>query len=159
MLSINGFICVHIFHGLMKAIRDNNLLFIRLFPDELLIDTLIDACKKHNIQTAVVISAIGQLKDVTLGYFKKKGDYCPDSLKNTYELLQISGNIILKDDAYIPHLHVILGDEQKKVIGGHLLNAVVETTNEIVLLLSSIPLKREMSEHTGLNELIIPTET
>ena len=159
MLSINGFICVHIFHGLMKAILDNNLLFIRLFPNETLIDCLIDICKEKDIQTAVVISAIGQLKDITLGYFKEKGNYCQESFKKTYELIHMSGNIILHHDTYIPHLHVMIGDEQKKVIGGHLFKAIVQVTNEIVLLRSTAPLKREMSELTGLNELIIPPQT
>lgn len=159
MLSINGFICVHIFHGLMKAILDNNLLFIRLFPNESIMECLIDICREQDIQTALVISAIGQLKDITLGYFKEKGDYCQESFNKTYELIHLSGNIIRHHDTYIPHLHVMIGNEQKKVIGGHLFKAIVQVTNEIVLLLSTSPLKRELSEITGLHELIIPHQT
>jgi len=128
----------------MKAIRDNNLFFI---------------CKENKIQTAVVVSGIGQLKDITLGYFKEKGHYCEESFENTYELVHLSGTIIHQDDTYIPHLHVTLADKRKQVIGGHLIKGIVETTNEIVLLVSSVPLKREISVKTGLNELIIPTET
>lgn len=143
----------------MKTIQKNNIIFIRLFPDEDIINALLDACKKHQVQTAIVLSGVGQLKHITLGYFKEKGDYTPQSFKKAHELLHISGTIIKQDDKYIPHLHVVLGNEQKMVIGGHLLNAKVEVTNEIMLLKSDAPLKRILSTDTGLHELIIPDET
>ena len=143
----------------MKTVQENNLIFIRLFPNESVINCLLDACKKYQVQTAVVISGIGQLKDITLGYFKEKGNYTPETFSKPHELLNLSGNIIFNKDTYLPHIHVVLGNEKKQVIGGHLIEGFVEVTNEIVLIRSSAKLKRKNSVETGLNELIIPSET
>lgn len=147
------------FHDSMKTIQKDNIIFIRLFPNENIIDKLLNACKKHQVQTAIVISGVGQLKHITLGYFKGKGDYAPQSFEKIHELLHISGTIIKQDDKYIAHLHVVLGDEQKMTVGGHLLNAKVEMTNEIILLISNTLLKRRLSKNTGLYELILTDET
>jgi uncharacterized protein len=143
----------------MKTTQKDNIIFIRLFPNEDIIENILDACEKHQVRTAVVLSAVGQLKDITLGYYKEKGNYTPQSFKEAHELLHISGTIIKQEDKYIPHLHVTLGNEQKMVLGGHLLKAKVEVTNEIVLLSSDALLKRRLCEENGLQELILPDAT
>jgi len=38
--------------------------------------------QKHNIDSGVIISGIGQFEKVELGYFKCKGDYSHEVLKN-----------------------------------------------------------------------------
>jgi predicted DNA-binding protein with PD1-like motif len=143
----------------MKTIQEENLIIIRLYPNERIIDCLIDACKKYHIQTAIVLSGIGQIKQISIGYFKEKGNYMPETFPTPHELLQLSGTIISHDDTHIPHLHVLLGDEHKQVIGGHLIDGIVEITNEIILMTSKIHLERKHSVITGLYELIIPDET
>ncbi len=143
----------------MKTIQENNLIFIRLFPNEDIINSLIEVCKKYQIQTAFVLSAIGQLKHSTIGYFKEKGKYVSESFPTPHELLNLSGTIINQEDTYISHLHVVLGNDKMQAMGGHLIDGVVEVTNEIVLMTSSIPLKRRQSLQTGLSDLIIPEET
>lgn len=143
----------------MKTIRDNNLIFIRLFSNEDLINCIIDACKKYNTQTAIVLSAIGQLKQSVIGYYKVKDNYIEKTVQTPHELLSLSGNIVSYKGTYQAHLHVILGNEDKQTIGGHLIKGTVEVTNEIVLLTSQINLERQLSEETGLLELILPTET
>lgn len=143
----------------MKTTQVNNLIFIRLFSDEVIINCLVEACKKYQIQTAIVLSAVGQLKQSTIGYFKEKGNYASEIFQKSHELLHLSGTIISYKDTYYPHLHVILGNEHKQVIGGHLISGIVEITNEIVLMTSQSKLERKHSLETGLNELIIPDET
>ena len=54
--------------------------------------------------------------------------------KTPYELLHLSGNICKINTNYEFHIHAILSNEKMKTIGGHLLNAKVEITNEIVIM-------------------------
>ena len=55
----------------MQSKEKNNMIFMRLFPDEDIQEKLKEACRLHDIKTAVVLSGIGQLKKIKLGYFKK----------------------------------------------------------------------------------------
>jgi len=52
----------------------------------------------------VVISGIGQLKDLKLGYFREKGHYAPEAFHETHELLSLSGNVIKQDGGYLFHI-------------------------------------------------------
>ncbi len=134
----------------MYSKEKDNLIFVRLLSDEELQDQLREVCKKHDVKTAVILSGIGQLKNFKLGYFKKKGDYSPEIFDKPYELLSLSGNICLQNGEYLLHLHAILGDENKQLVGGHFIEGTVEITNEIVLLKTPIDVKRKFEEATGL---------
>ena len=114
---------------------------------------IIEACKKHKVDTAVILSGIGQLKIVKLGYFKSKGDYFPNIIEQPTELLSLTGNICRQKEKYVLHIHTVLGDENKKAIGGHLIEGTVNITAEIVLLKSSINISRKHDETTGLMNL------
>lgn len=137
----------------MKSAKDNNIIFVRLQPDENLIDCLQKICHQYTIKSAVILSGIGQVKKVTLGYFKKKGDYSPKKFSDVYELLSLSGTIIHQNDEYLTHLHAVIGDIDKNGFGGHLIEATVEVTNEIVILATQLNAVRRKSETTGLMEL------
>jgi len=139
----------------MQTKEKNNLVFIRLFPGEKIFERLEQACRKYEIKTAVVISGIGQLKNIQLGYFKEKGDYTPQRFEKSHELLSLEGNISEQKESYNFHLHVILGDENKKVIGGHLIEGIVEVTNEIVILKTDLDIKRKLEESTGLKGMFL----
>jgi predicted DNA-binding protein with PD1-like motif len=56
----------------MQSKEKNNIIFLRLFPDECVNEQLQIVCMKHKIKTAVVISGIGQLLQAKIGYFKEK---------------------------------------------------------------------------------------
>ena len=139
----------------MESKEKQNLVFIRLFKKENVNDKIKEACKLHNIKTAVVLSGIGQLKNVKLGYFKKKDDYTPDLFKSPYELLSLTGNICRDKDDYLLHLHAILGDEKKNTVGGHFIEGQVSITCEIVLLKSDIDVKRKLDIETGLKSMVL----
>jgi uncharacterized protein len=139
----------------MQSKEKKNIVFIRLMPKENLIEKIKQACKKHDISSAVVLSGIGQLDKAELGYFKEKGNYSPEIFEKPLEILSISGNICKQEDEYLPHLHIVLGDEKKKALGGHLLNGTVSVTAEIVILKTNIDFKRELDENTGLQNMIL----
>jgi predicted DNA-binding protein with PD1-like motif len=139
----------------MQSKQVNDLIFIRLFPDENIYEKLEEVCSKYQVNTAVVISGIGQLKDFKLGYFKEKGNYTPQHFKTPHELLSLQGNIAKKDEEYIFHLHAILGNENKETVGGHLIEGVVEVTNEMVLLKVNVRINRKLEDTTGLRGMFL----
>ncbi len=139
----------------MQSKQVNDLIFIRLFPDENIYEKLEEVCSKYQVNTAVVISGIGQLKDFKLGYFKEKGNYTPEHFKTPHELLSLEGNICQQNGEYKFHLHAVLGNEKKEVIGGHLIEGLVEVTNEIVLLKKDLAIKRKLEKDTGLEGLFL----
>ncbi|RLF32315.1 MAG: hypothetical protein DRM98_04115, partial [Thermoplasmata archaeon] len=118
----------------MEFKEKNNIIFLRLFPNENINDMIIETCKKTNVKTAVILSGIGQVKNVQLGYFKEKGNYSEEIFIKPFEILSLTGNIIKQDDEYLLHIHAVLGDENKKTIGGHFINGVINVTGEIVIL-------------------------
>lgn len=132
---------------------DENIIFCRFFSDEDLFKELKNVCLNHNIKTAIILSGIGQLKNFEIGYFKKDKTYTNSFYSKIYELLNLSGNIIKNNDEYIIHIHAILGDKDKKTIGGHLNKALVEVTCELVLLKININAYRKIEEKTGLKSL------
>lgn len=137
----------------MQSKEKNNLIIIRLFPNEDIHEKIKEACKKHDADTVVVLSGLGQLKQFQLGYFKEKGNYVPEDFTEPHELLSLTGNISKQAEGYEFHLHATLGNEKKKVVGGHLIKGRVEVTNEIVLLKTDLKLKRRLEESTGLKGL------
>lgn len=139
----------------MQNKQKGNLIFIRLFPDEDIFKKLEEACKKYKVDTAVIISGIGQLKDFKLGYFKEKGNYTQEHFKTPHELLSLEGNIARRDEEYIFHLHAALSNEKKEVIGGHLVEGLVEVTNEIVLLKTELRFERKIEDSTGLEGMFL----
>jgi len=134
----------------MQSKEKDNLIFIRLFPDEDIHEKLREVCRLHDVKTAVVLSGLGQLKKFQLGYLKEKNNYTQEKFDKPHELLSLTGNICRQNEGYELHLHAVLGDEKKRAVGGHLIEGKVEVTNEIVLLKTNINIERRLEEKTGL---------
>ncbi len=139
----------------MQSREKDGLIFVRLFPDENIYEQLQVVCEQHNVKTAVVISGIGQLKHVKLGYFREKGNYLLQKFHKALELLSLAGNVIQQKGEYLFHFHAVLGDEKKRALGGHLIDGMVEITNEIVLLKSDLSLERRTEDKTGLKGIYL----
>jgi len=137
----------------MQSKEDKNIIFLRLFPDEDVNKQIKLSCKKHNIKSAIIVSGIGQLKKVQIGYFKEKGNYTNETFDDPLEILSFSGNICKQEDDYNLHIHIVLGDEKKNAIGGHFIDGTISITGEIVILKTDIHLKRKDDEKTGLKAL------
>ena len=139
----------------MQTKEKKNIIFLRLFPDEEVNKKIKEACKKHDVKTAVVLSGIGQLKKAKLGYFKGKGDYSPEEYEKPLEILSLTGNICKEKDEYLLHLHIVLGNEKKNAVGGHFIEGTIGIVGEIVLLKTDIKVKREYNDETGLKTLVL----
>jgi len=136
----------------MISMERGKLILVRLFPGEDLLEELDKVCKKHRVESAVVLSGIGMLREVELCYFKGRGKYSSLQVDGPLELVMLSGNISQQGKGYFIHLHAALASE-KNMFGGHLGGGKVNVTNEIVLLKTGIKLLRLEEKESGLKGL------
>ncbi len=139
----------------MNYIRGGELVFVKLDRDEEILGSIVKVCRKLGLETIIVLSGVGQLHDVTLGYYRGKGDYTPEVFRGTYELLSMTGSVVQQlNGDYVPHIHVVLGGIDKNTIGGHLIKGVVGVTCEVTLLSGKLGVKRSYNPKSGLNEIV-----
>jgi len=104
----------------------------------------------HNL-TASHLSGLGAFEDVVLGYFdwtRKEYDRIP--LTEQVELIALVGDVVLADGKPKLHAHVVVGRADGTTRGGHLLEARVRPTLELIVTASPEYLKREKDPERGL---------
>ena len=102
-------------------------------------------------------TAIGAFSEVTLGYFDRKArDYKKIPLREQVEVLSLIGDVALDRGEPKVHAHVVVGRADGEARGGHLLEARVWPTLEVVLVESPRHLRKRHDPETGL-ALIDPT--
>lgn len=107
-------------------------------------------CNDYNL-SASRFNAIGAFSKVTLGYFDwEKKDYEKILIDEQVEVLTMTGDVTTFESATKIHAHVVVGKRDGSAHGGHLLEAVVRPTLEIVLVESPAALKRRMDPESGL---------
>ena len=106
--------------------------------------------REHGI-TASRFSAIGAFSDVVLGYFDwERKDYARIRVAEQVEVLSLNGDIALDGDEPKVHAHVVIGKHDATAHGGHLLEAHVRPTLEVVLIDSPAYLCRRYDKSSGL---------
>jgi len=96
-------------------------------------------------------TAIGAFNEVVLGYFDwEKKDYERIPMNEQVEVLSLIGDVALEGTRPKVHAHVVLGLRDGSARGGHLLEARVRPTLEVILIESPGYLKREFDLESGL---------
>jgi uncharacterized protein len=96
-------------------------------------------------------TAIGAFRDVMLGYFDRETKkYQEIPIVEQVEVLSLVGDIALKDNTPQIHAHVVVGKADGTAHGGHILEAHVWPTLEVVLIESPKHLHRKIDPETGL---------
>ncbi|HSC42348.1 MAG TPA: PPC domain-containing DNA-binding protein [Candidatus Binatia bacterium] len=96
-------------------------------------------------------TAIGAFREVTLGYFDRdKKAYQKIPVREQVEVLSLIGDIALKDGIPQVHAHVVVGKFDASAHGGHILEARVWPTLELILTESPKHLCRKYDPETGL---------
>ncbi len=100
---------------------------------------------------AASLTAVGAFGDATLGYFDRdRKEYREIPVEEQVEVLSLLGDIALKDGEPQLHAHVVLGRSDGTTRGGHLLEAHVWPTLEVVLVEPQEHLHKKVDENTGL---------
>ena len=102
--------------------------------------------------TAASFTAVGALSSVRLAWFNwdKKKYETSVSLDEQVELLSLIGDVALKDGKPVVHGHVVIGKKDGSAHGGHLLEACVRPTCEVVLTESPAQLQKVLDPESGL---------
>jgi predicted DNA-binding protein with PD1-like motif len=94
---------------------------------------------------------IGAFSDVVLGYFDlDKKDYKKIPVNEQVELLSLVGNIALYEGEPKIHAHVVVGKSDGTAHGGHLVEAHVRPTLEVVIIESPEHFQRKIDQETCL---------
>lgn len=106
---------------------------------------------KENIRLASV-RALGAVNDFTVGVFKTgEKKYYANHFAGDFEIVSLTGTISTMNGEYYAHLHMSAGDENGHVFGGHLNEAKVSATCEMVVNVIAGEVDRAFSEEVGLN--------
>jgi predicted DNA-binding protein with PD1-like motif len=104
----------------------------------------------HGISGAQ-LTGIGALSRVTLGYFDwDRKEYDRIVLDEQVEVLTLAGNIGRKDGEPALHAHIVVGRKDGSACGGHLLDAAVRPTLEVMVIETPRHLWRRLDDATGL---------
>jgi predicted DNA-binding protein with PD1-like motif len=105
---------------------------------------LLAFARKHKL-VAGHVTGIGAISDSVLGYFDpQKKTYLRIHEKGQHELLSLTGNLALYDNEPFYHVHVALGLRDGSSRGGHLFQATVRPTVELVLNTYPKPIRRKI---------------
>lgn len=118
-------------------------------------DELATSLKQFAVQRKLAGSsfkAIGALSSVKLGWFnwETKKYETAVALNEQVELLSLIGDIALKDGEPQVHAHVVVGKRDGTAHGGHLLEALVRPTCELILIESPRHLQKQIDRESGI---------
>jgi uncharacterized protein len=120
--------------------------------------TLTDFVREQGVGAAS-FTAIGAFSEATLGYFDWEAkEFQEIPVPEQVEVLTLAGDVALEDDEPRVHAHVVVGLRDGTARGGHLLEARVRPTLELVLVQSPVHLHKRHDPETGL-ALIAPQDS
>jgi len=126
----------------------------RVKPDEELLYSISQYCKSNRITSAVIIGIIGSLQSVKLGFLKElPGKYETEDFQGPLEIVCAQGTVATYRNEFALHIHILVSDENRAV-GGHLTEAHVFSTAEVVIAQLDQPITRRFDDYTGLKELL-----
>lgn len=108
------------------------------------------AAREH--LTAASLTGIGAFESATLGFFDRgTKDYAKTEITEPVEVLSLVGNIA-RDAAGAPklHIHAVVSKRDGSAWGGHLLDATVWPTLEVIVREEPAYLRRQSDAETGL---------
>jgi len=127
---------------------------IRVKPRQEIITEIGNYCHQNGITSGIIIGIIGSVEEAQLNFLMKlPGEYENVSYQGPLEMVCAQGSIALKNDETIIHIHAQLSGKDI-CRGGHLAEATVFSTAEVIIGELDYQLWRQTDTYTGLNELI-----
>lgn len=137
----------------MEYRKFNDNYVVRLNKGEEIISELKELCKNENIKLAE-ITGLGASNLVEIGVFNPETkEYKTEIFQGMFEITSLIGNATRKDGEVYLHLHINFGDETGAVRGGHLVQAKISATGEIIVRKIEGEVGRKLNDEIGLNLL------
>jgi uncharacterized protein len=106
--------------------------------------------REHEIDAAS-LTAIGALSSAVLGYFDwTSKQYKRIPVDEQVEVVSLMGDVAVADGLPTLHVHAVLGKHDGSVLGGHLIEAHVRPTLEVILVQQPSYLRKRKDPETGL---------
>ena len=135
----------------MNYRKVNDKIFVSLQTGDLINESIAHIAVEENISNAW-INGIGAINNIEVGYMDVRNKkYQKRNFDEHYELLSLIGNITYRDGVPFVHTHVTFSDTEFNVFGGHLFDAKITATGEIVLSLTDSKIDREYNENIGIH--------
>ena len=135
----------------MEYRRFGKTIVMRIDKGEEVLTQLKAMALKENVQLASV-RALGATNDFTVGVFKvDEKKYYANHFTGDFEIVSLTGTISTMNGEYYAHLHMSAGDAQGRVFGGHLNEAIISATCEIVVEVIDGRAERAYDDDIGLN--------
>jgi predicted DNA-binding protein with PD1-like motif len=147
-----------------KEVEQGRRFIVKIAPGESLQARIVDFAAAADVRYAVVVSAVGSVRDVRFRGIKA-GAKLPitpprihdHAVEGPLELLGLNGNVFPDEDGRTDcHLHVLASRSSGEVLGGHLYDATVFATCELVLSeIRAGGLERHLSKTGGVRTVFI----
>ena len=124
---------------------------VRMDPGEEILTQLKVFAEQEGVKLASV-TALGAVKDFTVGVFDTGAKvYKSNRFQGVYEIVSLVGTINTMNDAFYCHLHMCAADQEGHAFGGHLNEALISATCELVVTCLPGETDRVFSDEVGLN--------
>ena len=135
----------------MEYRRFGKTIVMRIDKGEEVLTQLKAMALKEDIKLASV-RALGATNDFTVGVFKvDEKKYYANHFTGDFEIVSLTGTISTMNGEYYAHLHMSAGDAQGRVFGGHLNEAIISATCEMVVEVIDGQVERAHDADVGLN--------
>jgi predicted DNA-binding protein with PD1-like motif len=124
-----------------REVRQGRRFMIRVLPGTKLVDELLQFARMVNLRHAAIVSAVGSIRNVEFSDIQA-GAHLPITeprmpvhrVEGPLDLLGLEGNLVPNETGKVDaHLHVFAAKSSGEAIGGHLFEAEVFATCEIIL--------------------------
>jgi uncharacterized protein len=135
-----------------KLIADEPKTFVVVLDTgEEILSSLTNFAKTQSLRGSS-FHAIGALSRVELGWFNWESKKYQTAVRfdEQVELLSLIGDIAIKDSEPQIHAHLVVGRADGTAHGGHLLNATVRPTCELILTESPRHLQKQIDPESGI---------
>lgn len=137
----------------MEYRKFGNHYIIRLEKGEEIVAKIKELCEKEDVKLAS-LSGIGAVNKVTAGLFKtREKKYVSKTFEEDMEIVSLGGNVSCMNGETYLHFHISVANEAGEVRGGHLTEAYISATGELVLTRIEGSVDRQYSDEIGLNLL------
>ncbi len=135
----------------MEYRKFGDTIVVRIDKDEEIVAKVLELAEKEHI-TLANVQALGAIDRFTAGVFHpREKQYQSRSFEGCFEIVSLTGTLTTMDGKPYCHLHMSAGDENGQVFGGHLNEAFVSATCEMVIQLIDGSLGRAFNDEIGLN--------
>lgn len=111
---------------------------------------LLEFAEKYHV-TSAHFAAIGALNGATLGWFDpQRKMYKKIHINGQHEVIGMSGDIALYEGKPVVHTHMIVGNPDGTTEGGHVLDAHVSPTLEVMVTVDPVTTQKRFDPATDL---------